>query len=165
MADPKIVIPFTLTNAQVLTLDTTSVTLATFDGSSRLVRVPTRLTIRKDEDTAAFALTRNLPYNLAGGDDAPVDRHLDADKSYRYAVEGGDAFLVVCETDGRPLFFIPADYLLQTVNEVNVVALPQTAGVVFKPGQTTYYIRSTVPIATGTVGLSGNLYFEEFPCA
>ena len=167
MADAKIVIPFTVTSAQVLTLDTTSVTLYTFDANTRVVRVPQRLEITKPAGTA-YALTRGLPTNSDNAATAPrplVDRRGIHDISYRHTNEGGSAWLVVRDTLGAPAFWIPADRLLQTTAESGLVVLPMNNGRFYTTLQTSFVLRSTVPIATGTSVLNGRIYFEEYSIA
>ena len=167
MADAKIVIPFTVTSAQVLTLDTTSVTLYTFDANTRVVRVPQRLEITKPAGTA-YTLTRgftNNTENVSTTARIPLDRRGIHDLSYRYTAEGGNAWLVVRDTLGAPAFWIPADRLLQTTAESGLVVLPLNSGRFYTTLQTSFVLRSTVPIATGTSVLNGRIYFEEYSIA
>jgi len=169
MSDPKIVIPFTVPAASVLTLDTVSYTIATFDSNTRVVRIPVMLTISKPAGVA-YALTRGLPQsaeNAATQAREVIDRVGVADFSNKAFIHGGNAWLVVREASGTTgkgsaAFWIPADRLLQTTAESALVVKPLNDGRHYATGQATFVIRSTVPLATGDQPLNGRIYFEEY---
>lgn len=188
MRDPKIVIPFDVTSAQVLTLDTTPVTIASFtDSDSPLVRVPVRLELSKAAGTAAYTVTYNHPgQNLFDDTAGSVYRRSSSDaegqrgelftrQSDAYingltadsldepeAAQNGRAFLLVRDDHKRVLFRIPTA-ILKSASATGSVIFPSLSGFAFRAGRNTFTLVSNVALAAGDSAIRGRIFFEEFP--
>ena len=160
----EIVIPFTLTAAQVNTLDTVKTTIVTFS-SDAYIRIPKRLMLKKAAGTA---------YALTQGNDSRVGIiEGDAVESYADAFAGG-ATLQVIETQsaqtiegkglsgGRVVFSVPEEGFLDSTSAQVRIAIPSSRARVFRDAPSSFVINSTASIASGTGGLEGWLVFEEY---
>lgn len=161
---PKITVPFTVSSASILTLNTVPVAIATFGGDDR-IRVPARLEINKPASSTAYAITYVQPYAdpTSRGVAPTLDENGNYTREYYKTTFGGGAYLIIRDDYGHPFFWIPADALLQTTARSSFVCLPSLDGQAFQPGRNVFYMTSGVPIATGTGTLNGTLFFEEYP--
>ena len=160
----EIVIPFTLTAAQVNTLDTVKTVVVTFS-SDEYVRIPKRLLLKKAAGTA-YAFTKT------GGRDSRVTEG-NTPESYSDGFDGG-AIIQIVEVEnsqtvdgsnlfgGRVVFNVPAENFLDSALAKTLVALPSSNSLIFESYASDFVIRSTASIASGTGGLEGWLVFEEY---
>ena len=155
----EIVVPFTIDEDEVNTLDTVPVSLGTVSGASSLVRVPTRIELRRKAGTA-YAVTRlsqsgdvaNTKYE----EFFPVLTERTWDVPALVVREVNDAGYPV-----RRIFSIPIDFLTET-SATGVVAFP-VGGLTFDQGDITLEIASGVGLSGGTGDLEGRVYFDEYP--
>ena len=159
---PKIVKPFSIAEASVLTLGTTAVAVAAFDTNDNIVRVPVRLEISKAAGTA-YDVTYNFPVAVTAATTPVTDLRGDATKQYVAEGIGGGAYLVVRDDYSRVFFWVPADALLVSAGITNFVVFPNLNGIALRPGRNTFSIFSNVGIATGTGAITGRIYFDEYP--
>lgn len=152
----SVVFPFTITADQLNAADTADQTVLTLTTNSRVVRVPTRLEIYRASGTA---------YSLTGryGPPEPEPRN-SADNFHR-----GGKFLVIRSVydageHSAPqddLFYIPMGGLLDQTSAVKMLAMPLLDGKTFRPGASSFVLRSTCAIASGTGSLTCRLFFDE----
>ena len=159
---PKIVKPFSIAEAAVLTLDTSAAQIAAFDANDNIVRVPVRLEISKAAGTA-YEVTYNSPAYITAATTPITDLFGDPTKAYTSEGIGGGAYLVVRDDYSRTFFWVPADALLVSAGITNFVAFPSLNGIALRPGRNTFSIFSNVGIATGTGAITGRIYFDEYP--
>lgn len=157
----EFVIPFTLTAAQVNTLDTSPVSIVS-SMKSNYVYIPKRLVLKKNSGTgytlAAPALTEIPRTDRVEGFFNTADEFAFTDS------------LVVSETlresgtkfSERPIFAVKVDTFLSSSAEKTLVALPISDQRVFQPGSTRYRIRLMSGVSGGTGSLEGWLYLDEF---
>ena len=160
----EIVIPFTLTAAQVNTLDTVKTVVVTFS-SDEYVRIPKRLLLKKAAGTAyaftktggknSFVVEGNTPESYSDGfDGGAIIQIVEVENSQ--TVDGSNLF------GGRVVFNVPAEGFLDSALAKVRVALPSSNALVFEDYASDFVIRSTAGIASGTGGLEGWLVFEEY---
>ena len=159
---PKIVKPFTIAEADVLTLDTSAAEIASFETNDNIVRVPVRLEISKAAGTA-YEVTYNFPASITAATTPITDLSGDPTKAYTSEGLGGGAYLVIRDDYSRPFFWVPADALLVSAAITNFVVFPSLNGVALRPGRNTFSVFSNVGIATGTGAITGRIYFDEYP--
>ena len=157
----EIKIPFTLTAAQVNTLDTSPVSIVT-GLESTLIYEPKKLILKKNAGTA-YALTASVhpgdaPRGVVVGDSDST--------SIEFSFNSGLVVSEVQRESGslfseRPVFYVPSDGFLNSARAQSRIALPYLSARVFQPGTQRFRIRLLDSIASGTGSLEGWLCFEQ----
>jgi len=158
----EIIVPFTIEEDEVNTLDTVPVTLVAFGNGDTIVHVPVRLEMWREAGTA-YTITGPFKtrvhkdteaYTPGGHTAAPIW------KRHELIVYDTNTHLYENRTDrDNVLFRVPA-FLLLGSSAHSMVVLPES-GLVLRPGNTTIKMESLVGLASGEGSIRGNLYFDE----
>ena len=155
----QVVVPFSLTATQVNALGATPITLISF-ANDRRVRIPTRLELIKESGTA-YTIT------VTGETFLPVAQSGQRVPDSYAGFFAGGAFLVLEAVDengsGRPYAFVPETGFLSVASEQTRLIVPEIDGQAFRTGAVSFAIRSSAVLSSGTGGLRGRLYFDEYP--
>jgi hypothetical protein len=146
---PKIVVPFTIAEEDVLTLGSTPVTIASFKTAPGLARVPVRLEIRKAAGTA-YAFT-----DIVTPSDNLRDNFLEDARVGTY--------LVVRDSDARPFFYVKLEGFIDRTDSRGYLVFPELDSKSFEPGNTSFEIVATTALTVGTGAITGRLYLDEYP--
>ena len=153
-------VPFEITATNLNLADTTLQTIQTFPDDG-LIRIPTRLELRRDAGTA-YALTFQGGRRAGQRKTETFQREVD---SYT-AIFSQGAFLVIESKDdddrSRPHMFIPIEGFLDVATAQTRLVFPLVDNHVFRAGATSFTLRSLVGLASGTGSLFGRLYFDEY---
>ena len=169
----KIVIPFTIDEDYVNTLDTVPYTLFTSTGRSTVCVLPVRLELTRLVGTAYSLVS---PYHAAS-DGSVVNALYPFSRTGQFdphdnAVEpvwmtedlivyNTNEITQSGHTDRDTIFFrIPADNFLNTASETKLVAFPP-AGLILRPGNITLKMECLTGISGGTGDLYGRLFLDE----
>ena len=137
--------------------DTTSVTLIDFPDDG-LVRVPTRLELRRAAGDAYVLTGEKRSTRALQNFQTTID-------SYSTLFQGGSRLVVESQDElgrGRSHIFVPIEGFLDVATEQKLIAFARADGHVFKSGATSFVLRLTTSIASGTGSLFGRLYFDVF---
>ncbi len=169
----KIVIPFTIDEDDVNTLDTVPYTLFSTSSRPTICVVPVRLELTRLAGTAyslvspyhassAGAVTNALyPFPDTGQFDPHVNQVEPLWMSEDLIVYNTNVVTYSGRSDRETIFFrIPADTLLNTTAETKVVAFP-VSGVVLQPGSFDLKMECLTGISGGTGDLYGRLFLDE----
>lgn len=156
---PEVRIPISLTAAQLNASGASPITLYSYTEDTRF-RIPTRIELVKEAGTTAYGITVTGESSSA----KPYDDELS--KNSYTAFFGGGAFLTLEAQDangvGRVLAYIPENGFLDVATEQKRLVFPSAEGLVFRPGVTTYVLRSTAALASGDARIRGFIYFNEY---
>lgn len=164
MNSNSFVVSFDLTADEVNALDTTPVSLGTFgeSGVTSLVRVPVRAEIWRDAGTA-YAVT-HVPFPWDSDGTAPAD-----DFDTKFAIEStifpnNELWIRSADSRGErgPILFKIPIGILENSQKSGLVVMPES-GQSYTGGTIKLTIEAGTTLASGTGGLHGRLYFDEFP--
>ena len=162
----KIIVPFTVAEDDINLLDTASYTIADLEATA-LVRVPVRLELHRAAGTA-YAIGARTEGQVQRPFGSNTVRPPLAHPSLNWGAQRAGEFLVVRDsrvTNLEPIFYIPLDDFLLSPDEKGIVVFPNLNSRAFKPGETSYEIRSPFEISGGTGAITGRLFFDEFSVA
>jgi hypothetical protein len=151
-------VTFSLTAANVNALDGTAITIATFPDDG-VIRVPTRLEIRRNSGTAYTVTPGDYPrLRLQEG---------DVEDSYASGFSGGNFIRVYEGTVGssspRTWFQLKAEGFIDVATAQNRIAFPHNASREFKDNVTSLLIEyQGQAIASGTGTVEGTVFFDEY---
>jgi hypothetical protein len=155
-----LVIPFTLTAAQINTLDTAPVSLVS-GMKSTYVYIPKRLALKK---AAGTAYTLSLLHDIGSQrDDSAISLESDSH------VHGFNSGILVSEVrraigtsfEERAVFWTPSRGFLDSSQARTKVVLPRPELQEFNEGSSRFRIQVMDTISGGTGSVEGWLYFEE----
>ena len=162
----EIIVPFTIDEDDVNTLDTVPVTLVTFGNGDTIVHVPTRLELWREAGTAyemvgAFPGYKPLKdteaYTPEGNSVEPIW------SGHKLLIYESNTHLYSGRSDrGNVLFRVPLTDFVNGALATSLVVLPES-GLALRPGNVTIKAESLVGLSGGTGDIRGNLYFDERP--
>jgi hypothetical protein len=162
----EIIVPFSVTAANVNLLDTVPLEIGAFGGSAEIVKVPVRLELWRAAGTAyaPVGVRTDSPYPLTYTSALEYHPGLPEDRGVR---EEAGSYLLVREVDSndhatRVVFRVPIRGFLTGTAGVGVVAFP-LGGDAYFGGDKVLQIVSTGGISGGTGVLSGRVFYAEFP--
>jgi len=165
---------FTVTAANLNLSDTVDQVLYTFPENDRLIRVPTRLELWLDVDTAYTIANATLlptetlveyPDRVALSAQPRLSSYSDifsGANQYLYFLLGRALESGSSAAPGTVFFAVPARGFLDASADQYRLAFPIVEGGVYQPGRTTAFLRSGVTLSVGTGVLKGRLYFREY---
>lgn len=165
-------VKFSVSAANLNLADTTPYVFFDPYVNTRMVRVPTRLELKRNAGTAyTVANVQPSQSQGVGSRDHPIKADLD---SYTVGFGGGQWVLIEGVTDlttgnavtaryENTFFAIPIINFLDKTTEKSIVVFPFLDGRIFNPGDLKFRLRTTCNISGGTGSLDGILYFTEYP--
>ena len=161
----KIVVPFTIDEDDVNTLDTAPVTLASISVDDKICVVPVRLEIYRKAGTA-YTITR--AFNAKGWSEGDViipegNIEVPIPKAPEFIVYDVNTKFYASREDRENVFFrFPMHDFVGTATANGLVAFP-VAGLVLRPGNLEVKIEALAGITGGTGDLIGRIFFDEYP--
>jgi hypothetical protein len=155
-------ITFSIAAADVNLLDTTPYLLWAFSTTDHII-VPKLLKLQRDAGTAYSVTSRDKANRQSGGyiDNNIANQFEGGEYLQFFGVERRGSSPGNGELYGPLLFEVPiAGFLDQALVQYRV-AVPQPNLTVFGNGVAWLYVRSSVPLASGTGSLKGSISFER----
>ena len=156
----SLIVPFTITAANLNLADQADQAIITFTSNDRLVRIPVRLELRKEAGTAYTLAPLGISDEIGAFRFKNSQRPDPLTGSYS-DLFSGNQYLIVKDNLGQPFFKVPAVGFLDQATAQNRVAIADVSGYTLKSGASSFSLRVGVGISGGTGSLSGRLYLEE----